>query len=86
MAEDLRWHLSYDDETNEMYIRLLGSPRQDRPDARPIVSATKITIDAPKNAIDKEIERIKAELLERYRTVSTLIEKHNDQPADPGSG
>lgn len=81
MDGDLSWWMQYSPKCNTLTVSLLGPPNLNSP-LRParVVAEAAVTVDAPKDLLDKEIERVKAELLERHRTVTALVEKHNGEP------
>lgn len=94
MAEDLNVTVTYNQVNNYLEVclwgpeRVVGSPSSIAGPRRVVdlLGSAKVTVDAPKDLIDKEIERVKAELLERHRTVTAMIEKHNGKPAiGPGA-
>lgn len=82
MEGDLEWRLTYDPVGNTLTVSLMGpewSPP--RPPFNDLLCREEIPVDAPEALIDREVERIKGELLERHRTVAALMQKHHGRPA-----
>ena len=83
MGEGFQWAVCYEWQDNRLRISLLGPARditlgrETRFNCRDVLAQAEVSVDAPEILLDKEVERVKAELLERHRTVTALVEKHN---------